>query len=184
LACTFLTNSPKKDSLFQSTWILGSLPGTYDKVLDGTHKQSVVGIIDIVFDLPTELGSKEWIEKHLASKGFARPIIDWLSTNIVPVEEADGTVKTPPVFKCSFDFTTVKNLFDDFCDTEMWTFLENYTGTATLQISFCKLLSWLIKLITNNCARLFQGIGFRDNTDNEKRGRSSHGRISHNHFTK
>jgi len=116
----------------EHVWILDSLPGTYDKVLDRTHKQSVVGIIDTVFDLPSEFESKEWIEKHLHTKGFARPIIDWLSTNIVPVENEDGTLKTPHAFKYSFDITTVKNLFDDFCDTEMWTYLENYKGTATL----------------------------------------------------
>ena len=116
----------------EHVWVLDSLPGTYDRDLDRSHKQSVVGIIDTICGLPAEFESKDWIEKHLVGKGFARPIIDWLSTNIIPVHLPDGTLKEPRSFRYSFDGATVKCLFEDFCEKEVWTFLEHYRGNATI----------------------------------------------------
>ncbi len=116
----------------EHVWVLDSLPGTYDKEHDKAHRQSVVGIIETICALPAEFESKQWIENHLVAKGFIKPIIDWLSTNIIPVTLPDGTAMSPAAFRYSFDVNTVQELFDDFCHLEKWDFLENYSGSAKI----------------------------------------------------
>jgi pimeloyl-ACP methyl ester carboxylesterase len=116
----------------EHVWILDSMPGHYDRALDASHQQSVSGIISTIMALPAQFESKEWVESLLASKGIPKSVIDWLSTNIVPVEGADGEPVTPKAFRYSFDISTVQYLFDDFCDMTMWEFLEHYQGSAMI----------------------------------------------------
>lgn len=113
-------------------WILDSQPGHYDRALDASHQQSVSGIISTVMDLPKDFESKQWVEELLVSKGVPKSVVDWLSLNLVPVEDAAGAPVTPRVFKYSFDIGVVRQLFDDFCETDMWGFLEGYQGSATI----------------------------------------------------
>jgi pimeloyl-ACP methyl ester carboxylesterase len=119
-------------ALPEHVWILDSMPGNYDRALDASHQQSVSGIINTIMDLPAEFESKEWVESHLASKGIPKSVIDWLSLNLAPVVNADGSVKSPKAFHYTFDIRVVRQLFDSFCDTNMWQFLESYQGSATI----------------------------------------------------
>ena len=116
----------------EHVWILDSMPGVYDRALDASHQQSVMGIINTIMEIPSEFESKAWVEQHLAGKNIPKSVIDWLSTNIVPVENADGSLKSPKAFKYSFDIATVKHLFDDFVDLSMWSFLEQYSGNCKI----------------------------------------------------
>lgn len=114
----------------EHVWILDSMPGVYDRALDSSHQQSVIGIINTIMDLPAEFESKLWIESLLTSKGISRPIVDWLSTNIIPVENPhDHSISA---YRYSFDIETVHHLFEDFCEKDMWGFLENYQGTSKI----------------------------------------------------
>mmetsp|Transcript_14248 Transcript_14248/g.23718 ORF Transcript_14248/g.23718 Transcript_14248/m.23718 type:complete len:342 (+) Transcript_14248:84-1109(+) len=109
-------------------WILDSLPGLYDIELDISHPQSVVGILSQIMDLPREFESKDWLDNELTRKGIAKPIIQWISTNIIPVPTT--AERKQKMYQFSFDIDTVQELFDDFCYLDKWSFLENYQGNT------------------------------------------------------
>lgn len=114
----------------EHVWVLDSMPGHYDLDLDASHQNSVSGIIGEIMALPAEFESKAWVEDHLKSKRIPKGVVDWLSTNIIQVEEVDGTPKNPKAFRYSFDIKIVKPLFDNFCHLSMWDFLDTYSGSA------------------------------------------------------
>jgi pimeloyl-ACP methyl ester carboxylesterase len=116
-------------TLPEHVWILDSLPGLYDLEHDSRQRQSVLGIIDTIFYLPTVFESKPWIEQLLASKGISKPIIDWLSTNIIA---NDPSEPKPTSFRYSFDIQTVTNLMHAFCNLDMWGMLENYNSSTKI----------------------------------------------------
>lgn len=111
----------------QYTWILDSLPGTYDKRLDATSSQSVSGIINLVASLPKEFESKEWVINELQRKGIARDIALWLGMNVI---RSDGDTNQ---FMFSFDIDTIIELFEDYCSVDMWPFLHHYSGSSKIQ---------------------------------------------------
>ncbi|KAJ1439098.1 Alpha/Beta hydrolase protein [Ochromonadaceae sp. CCMP2298] len=113
----------------QHVWILDSLPGPYDVQHDLKDPQSVIGILKHIRSLPREFESKLWVEQTLAAKGVAKPVIQWVSTNIVQMQDS-------PTLRYSFDIDTVLQLFDDFCALDMWSFLESYQGPT--QIHFIR----------------------------------------------
>lgn len=116
----------REDStLPEHVWILDSMPGHYDLQQDASHQNSVSGIIGTIMGLPAEFESKAWVEDNLKSKGIPKSVVDWLSTNIIPVDNSKA-------FRYSFDIKTVKPLFDDFCHLSMWDFLETYNGSANI----------------------------------------------------
>lgn len=118
-----------KAKLPEHVWILDSMPGVYDRALDASHQQSVIGIINTIMNLPAQFESKLWIENLLVSKGISRPIVDWLSTNIIPIENHEHQISA---YRYSFDIETVSQLFEDFCERDMWGFLDNYQGSCKI----------------------------------------------------
>lgn len=112
------------------TWVLDSLPGKYKD--DPTGENSVSRILSTVYDLPQrEFVSKEWIVDYLLQQGFPKPVVLWIATNLVPVDQSSRTIEDSPC-KFSFDIDTVVELFDDFCAQDVWGFLEEYDGPGKI----------------------------------------------------
>lgn len=110
------------------TWILDSIPRPYVKHDDTTpSNQSVFHVFDILNTLPKYFESREWAVERLVEAGLHRAIALWLATNIVsspPEIVVDGKKK----YCFGFDLNTIKELFDDFCEKDMWEFLRSYDG--------------------------------------------------------
>lgn len=109
-------------------WILDSLPGKFNRELDANGLQSVYKILKVVESLPNEMPSREWVSKTLLENGISRAIVAWIMTNLVSTKNSNNKDEV----KFTFDINVILQLFDDFMDTDMWDFLENYNGNADI----------------------------------------------------
>lgn len=122
IALRYLEERTRLDlPLPKHVWIIDSLPGLYDVKKDDV-------IISKVFDLlcnklPQRFQSKEWMLKQLLDYGIEKGISQWLVTNII----ADGDECT-----WNLNMPIIKSAFQDFCDTDMWKFLEGYDGDCKI----------------------------------------------------
>ena len=114
-----------------TVWILDSLPGKYDTELDRTNDQSVMQVLEVLDTLPQIFTSREIIIDSLIQRGISKPIAQWLATNIIPATttpppSSSSTATSTLYYKWAFELPVIKDLFRDFCDTDMWPFLEQY----------------------------------------------------------
>ncbi len=121
----------------EHTWILDSIPGLYDKSVDTSQQQSVTNIIELLARLPIEFESKDWMIKHLVAQGIPLSVAMWLCMNVVPVDPLGGggsSAGGKGLFKFSFDMETIAELFADYCQLDLWDFLQTYDGSrGTIQ---------------------------------------------------
>eukprot|EP00602_Paraphysomonas_sp_CaronLab_P001876 CAMPEP_0185018958 /NCGR_PEP_ID=MMETSP1103-20130426/1610_1 /TAXON_ID=36769 /ORGANISM="Paraphysomonas bandaiensis, Strain Caron Lab Isolate" /LENGTH=249 /DNA_ID=CAMNT_0027549013 /DNA_START=227 /DNA_END=976 /DNA_ORIENTATION=- len=106
-----------------NTWILDSLPGTYDFSDLKPDSQSVSYVIRCLDQIPVPFESRKWALGKLLQLGVATPIAQWLCTSVVD---------TPNGSKWAFNIDAVKSIFKDFCVVDMWPFVEQYDGNATI----------------------------------------------------
>jgi pimeloyl-ACP methyl ester carboxylesterase len=102
-------------------WIIDSLPGLYD-----LNKDDVIvsKVFDLLYNkLPQRFESKEWMLKRLLDFGIEKGISQWLVTNVI----ADGDECT-----WNLNLPIIKSAFQDFCETDMWNFLEGYNGDCKI----------------------------------------------------
>ena len=104
-------------TLPQNTWILDSLPGLYTFEDSADDSQSVKKVIEALDHIPMVFESRRWVVEELVNKGIALSIAQWLSTSVID---------TPEGCRWAFDLPVVKDLFRNFCETNMWPFLEEY----------------------------------------------------------
>lgn len=116
-----------KSHLPHHVWVLDSLPGLYEKNLDLSHQHSVLNIMQILKELPKDFESKRWIENYLLSKGISQSVVQWLGGNVIAT-----TTSLPTRYKFNFNIDTVLELFHDYCELDMWEFLENYEGETKI----------------------------------------------------
>ena len=115
-------------SLPKHTWILDSIPLPYFPQHDLTPRnQSVFYVFDVIHKLPRIFESREWVVEEMVKEGLDRPIALWLATNVVPTS-VDGITK----YTWTFDLTTIRELFEDFCQTDLMDFLANYDGDGEI----------------------------------------------------
>lgn len=108
----------------QHAWILDSLPGLYPTALDVAQHDSVHRVFDLLLKLPPHFPSREWVVEEMC-KDVSKPIALWIATNAVPNENS----KT---FRWGFDLSVIHQLFESFCETDMWDFLRSYDGASVI----------------------------------------------------
>lgn len=125
VALKYLSNCIKdKKPIPQHTWILDSFPGKYDKMYDKKRHQSVFQIIDLLNHAPKTYSSRNEAAQYLTNHGIALGIAQWLGTSLVQ--------NTPGHWAYSFDINAIVDLFDDFCNIDMWEFLESFNGNGKI----------------------------------------------------
>jgi len=117
----------QKMPLPKHTWILDSLPGKYSQEQDKRRtKDSIFKVLELVASLPKTFASKEGMINMLLEKGVERSVALWLATNIVPMDKSEG-------FTWIFSVEIIMSLFHDFCDTDMWPFLNEWVSNNSQQ---------------------------------------------------
>ena len=86
--------------------------------------QSVFNVLEVLKDMPKEFESREWIVNELGNRGIEKSVALWICTSVKP--------KLGGNYEWGFNLTMIEQLFNDFCDTDMWNFLENYDGNGTI----------------------------------------------------
>lgn len=112
-------------------FILDSIPRKYKRESDAISGSSVFRIFDLLAELPSTFESKEWMLDKL-SKGNVDPTIAlWIASNITTVSEQSSPTTSS---KCTwaFNLTTVQQLFQSFCETDLWSIVEQYNGPGVI----------------------------------------------------
>jgi len=129
VALSYISKLHEEDeSLPLNTWILDSLPGTYQRnsLADNGDFESVFKVFEVLATLPTHFTTREeMVDSLCTSHGFEKSLALWLATNLtldIPTQQ----------FVWSFDLMVIKSLFEDFCALDMWEFLERYDGAGKL----------------------------------------------------
>jgi hypothetical protein len=100
--------------------------------------------------MPKEFESREWVVNELCDKGIEKSVAQWICTSVKPKEGGVGKGK----YEWGFNLTMIEQLFNDFCNTDMWNFLENYNGNGKIHfIRAGKNPSW-----TENVLHRFKGV--------------------------
>lgn len=102
-------------------WILDSMPGLYKEGKD--DKQSVIQIINMLSSLPKQYDTREIMINQLIGLGLDKGVALWLATNLIPVKVNGSTV-----YQWGFDLNTMTDLFHNFCDEDLWSFLDEYNS--------------------------------------------------------
>ncbi len=113
-------------SLPKDVWILDSMPGPYQIDRKDGLSASVQHVFNTLSILPRVFPSSAYMINELISRGIDKPVALWLATNIVDSPFHAG------MKECEFDFDVILELFKDFCEIDMWPFLDRYRGTATI----------------------------------------------------
>ena len=102
--------------------------------------QSVYNILEILKSFPAEFESRDWVVKELCVRGVDFAVAQWIATSVIPIKGKK--------FGWGFNLTVIQELFHDFCDTDMWHFLENYNGNGKIHfIRAGKNPSWTDKVL-------------------------------------
>ena len=75
--------------------------------------------------------------------GIEKSVAMWICTSIKPKTSGTGGK-----YEWGFNLTMIDQLFNDFCDTDMWSFLENYNGNGNIHfVRAGKNPSWTEKVL-------------------------------------
>ena len=86
--------------------------------------QSVFDVIEILKKLPAEFESRDWMINKICELGIEKSIALWLGTNIKILNNKKAG--------WAFNLSVIIELFHDFCNENMWEFLENYEGNQKI----------------------------------------------------
>jgi pimeloyl-ACP methyl ester carboxylesterase len=109
-----------------NTWILDSLPGKYSFQDVSSDSQSVPRVLEVLKDIPQPFESRQIVIQTLIKHGIAPAIAAWLGTSVI--DNADDGNGSSNGSRWAFDLPTLQDLFHDFCDLDLWEFLERYDG--------------------------------------------------------
>ena len=122
------------------TWILDSLPGPYPKEAMRSDSNSILGVLGALERVPNPIPSRDWFVKYMIGQNISKDIALWLATSITT---RDGQL-------CfTFDLSTIKHLFDDFCSYDAWPVLENFQSSErVLYLRAGKNTAWTPSVIS------------------------------------
>ena len=81
---------------------------------------------------------------ELCNKGIEKSVAQWICTSVKPKAGGVGGGK----YEWGFNLSMIEQLFNDFCNTDMWNFLENYNGNGKIHfIRAGKNPSWTEKVL-------------------------------------
>jgi hypothetical protein len=69
--------------------------------------------------------------EKLYNEGISKPIVQWLSTNITSTIDNNGI----EVYKWKFNINVINQLFDDFCQTDLFPFLFEFSQNDIIKNS-------------------------------------------------
>lgn len=108
----------EKKNLPTNTWILDSLPGKYTFDDVKSDSQSVPKVIQCLDQITEPFESRKVVMDKLIQMGISPSIAQWLGTSVID---------TPDGSKWVFRLPVIKEIFKDFCELDMWPFLESYS---------------------------------------------------------
>lgn len=108
----------QKKKLPTNTWILDSLPGKYTFDDVKSDSQSVPRVIESLEQIKEPFESRKVVMDKLIQMGISSSIAQWLGTSVIDTPEGN---------KWAFRLPVIKEIFHDFCNLDMWPFLENYS---------------------------------------------------------
>lgn len=85
-------------------------------------------MLEILQNFPTEFKTRDWVITELCGLGIEKSVAQWIGTNII--QKKGGTPGYG--YGWGFNLPVIQELFHDFCDTDMWHFLENYHGNGKI----------------------------------------------------
>lgn len=118
----------------EDTWILDCLPGVFSTGFSpsagtattqpaaASNAESVVSIFHILRTLPQEFESPKQIMELLTAQGISVPVAQWLTSNCRHGDSEHDKLQL------GFDLSVCTELFQDFCETDMWEFLSTFDG--------------------------------------------------------
>lgn len=113
----------------QVTWVLDCLPGPYNRDADQDDRQQSVSVVmHALLEAPVVFDSRSQAVDYLLSHGIGMAIANWLA-NGMKEEVSTGSFSHEfdgRKFRFGFDIYTVKHLFEDFCELDMWDLLESF----------------------------------------------------------
>jgi pimeloyl-ACP methyl ester carboxylesterase len=141
----YLIELEKINGIFpKHVWVLDSIPRPYQPSPDTDEDSSVHHIFDILDDLPKSFESKEWVINALVRRGISQSVALWLASNIITA----SIFEKDEEYTWKFDLDTIKQLFQDYCDRDMWPLLEQYSGPSILHfVRAGKNKSWTTQII-------------------------------------
>ncbi|KAH7287397.1 hypothetical protein KP509_32G054200 [Ceratopteris richardii] len=96
-------------------WVLDSVPGRIDIEQSG----EVENVLKTIKYLPDPLPSRRWLVEHLVSKGFSKPLADWLGTNLKRISASSEEMTW------IFDVDGIYDMYLSYRQTNYWPFLES-----------------------------------------------------------
>ena len=115
------------------TWILDSMPGRYNKETIKSDSQSISQVFNTLTQMPPYFATRKDALNALITTGKLHPeLANWLATSLelVPSDATDtlssgGSTR----LKFSFNLKVIDELFDDFCNLDMWDYLDPVENT-------------------------------------------------------
>jgi len=121
VALTYISNQIKTNQpIPKNTWIIDSIPGLHDTQIQSDNNQSVQKVFHALEVLPKVFISRDWMVSELQVHDIPKPVAQWLGTNIVPSGNGNYT--------WAFNLTVLKDLYEDFCQLDLWPFLRNFSS--------------------------------------------------------
>ena len=106
-----------------NTWILDSLPGPYGNIgKDVNNSQSVANVVKALDKL--SMPTRTDVVNSITELGIALPIAQWLSTSLQQTPCGGVT--------WVFDLPVAKQLFANFMELDLRSFLEGYEGEGVI----------------------------------------------------
>jgi pimeloyl-ACP methyl ester carboxylesterase len=101
-----------------NSWILDSLPGPYETSTASSDSQSVAQILSILQTIPVPFPSRHLLIKSLIEQHhISSSIATWLGTSVIDSPTGSGS-------EWAFQLPVVLELFQDFCQLDLWETLE------------------------------------------------------------
>lgn len=103
----------------RQAWIIDSTPEA--RVPDG----SAWGMLQVVRGLPDRFESRDVLIDALTERGVARPVAQWMATNLEPAEGG---------YRWRFDLDGIQDLLEDFFETDLWNVVEHPPGDVEVHL--------------------------------------------------
>ncbi len=105
-------------------WVLDAPPGPRTQPRDRTTEQ----VFTALAELPGSFVERREFIEALVERSIARPVAQWLATNLVAIEGPSGEVRG---WRFGLDLVALRGLLDDFMVVDAWPALERVADAGT-----------------------------------------------------
>lgn len=107
--------------------VLDAPPGLRNFGAGAAGREEIDRVIAAVRGVPMPVASRRALVDALRDAGLSHGIAQWMTTNLLPLEGADGLVWT-------FELDVIEPLLQSFGATDYWSFLEDHEGLPHVHI--------------------------------------------------